>query len=310
MRYRTAVLLLAAGLALSGCGGGPNETERARAGDPADPTPARRTPLAASSPTQNDQIYTTSGMVLEDESHGPQVCFSGGPLILPPQCEGTDITNWDWDAVTGEESQKGTTWGHYTLVGTFDGRSITLTEPPSAAVPETRGRPPRPDFTSPCAPPEGGWVVPDPETATGPALRAAGSYAQGQPDGAGWWLDHSFRPAYPDSAADLDEKRPEDHVSRLVLNFRFTGDLDLHKVELRKRWGGAMCVLQVDQSRAELERILNDLTTEPNIHGGSVEITTNDIWLDVMVNDGLQNRLDQKYGEGTIRVDAHLRPAN
>lgn len=299
MRRSRALVLLALAVALGSCEPRQDEPELAGAGDQSDPTRD-----ATATPTKDVRVYTTSGAVLEDATHGPQLCFGGMPAT-PPQCEGTAITNWDWDAVTDEETRQNTTWGFYTLIGTYDGRTFTLTEAPGAP---TRSSYPRTDLTSPCAPPEGGWVVPEPERATGPALRAAGKYTESHPDGAGWWLDQSTEPAYPDSATALDRKRPEDHVSRLVLNFRFAGDLERHQTELRDRWGGAMCVLPVRWSEAELEQILQDLMADPNSIYGSVEISTNDIYLQVMVDDGLQDRLDKEYGEGTVRVAPYLRP--
>jgi hypothetical protein len=37
---------------------------------------------------------------------------------------------WDWDTVDEKESVRGTTWGRYHVVGTFDGEQIRLTAPP------------------------------------------------------------------------------------------------------------------------------------------------------------------------------------
>jgi hypothetical protein len=72
---------------------------------------------------------------------------------LPPQCGGPDIKGWNWDAVADKESVNGTTWADVTVVGTFDGSTFTLTEPPSAIgkrpVEET------PDFSPACSEPEG-----------------------------------------------------------------------------------------------------------------------------------------------------------
>jgi hypothetical protein len=47
----------------------------------------------------------------------------------PPQCGGLPVTGWDWDAVEHEEAQ-GVRWGSYIVTGTFDGKSLVLTEDP------------------------------------------------------------------------------------------------------------------------------------------------------------------------------------
>ncbi|WP_091034948.1 hypothetical protein [Glycomyces harbinensis] len=47
----------------------------------------------------------------------------------PPQCGGLPVTGWDWDAVDHEEAE-GVRWGSYIVTGTFDGKSLVLTEDP------------------------------------------------------------------------------------------------------------------------------------------------------------------------------------
>jgi hypothetical protein len=47
----------------------------------------------------------------------------------PPQCGGLPVTGWDWDTVEHEEAQ-GVRWGSYIVTGTFDGKSLVLTEDP------------------------------------------------------------------------------------------------------------------------------------------------------------------------------------
>ena len=47
----------------------------------------------------------------------------------PPQCEGLPVTGWDWEAVDHEEAS-GVRWGSYIVTGTFDGKSLVLTEDP------------------------------------------------------------------------------------------------------------------------------------------------------------------------------------
>jgi hypothetical protein len=53
----------------------------------------------------------------------------------PPQCGGPEITGWDWETVEADSAQ-GTTWGEYTVEGTWDGETFHLTE---AAAPPADG---------------------------------------------------------------------------------------------------------------------------------------------------------------------------
>ena len=51
----------------------------------------------------------------------------------PPQCGGLPVTGWDWSSVEHEEAE-GVRWGSYIVTGTFDGKSLVLTEDPVATA--------------------------------------------------------------------------------------------------------------------------------------------------------------------------------
>lgn len=252
----------------------------------------------------NERLYTTSSTVLEDKSHGPELCLGGVMESYPPQCGGPAITNWDWSKVAGEESSLGTTWGTYTVVGTYDGTAFALTEPPGKP---TRSEFQWPDTSTPCEPPEGGWRPVDPAKTTVEAETAATEYVRNQPDRAGLWPDYSINPGY-------DRDNPEsDGVSSdpkyYVLNVRFTGDLERHEAALRELYGGALCIREVERSEDELREIMIDVTKDiPNAVFAAVEVTTNGVSVRVTVDDGVQERLDEKYGKGVIQVNAALTP--
>ncbi|GAB2833295.1 hypothetical protein GCM10022221_35210 [Actinocorallia aurea] len=72
--------------------------------------------------------HTGVGTVLEKAESGPRFC-SVVRESLPPQCDGPEIVGWDWNAVP-HRSQNDVRWGEYTVVGTWDGTRLTLTEPP------------------------------------------------------------------------------------------------------------------------------------------------------------------------------------
>lgn len=59
--------------------------------------------------------------VLQKDAEEPQLCLGAVAESYPPQCSGPEITGWDWDAVDGEESASGVTWGAYAVTGTWDG---------------------------------------------------------------------------------------------------------------------------------------------------------------------------------------------
>jgi hypothetical protein len=57
-----------------------------------------------------DQRYEGSFTLLESAEHGPELCHEVF-TSLPPQCGGPSVVGWDWDAVDGEKTMSGTTWG-------------------------------------------------------------------------------------------------------------------------------------------------------------------------------------------------------
>ncbi|GAB2621294.1 hypothetical protein GCM10027168_61580 [Streptomyces capparidis] len=128
-----ALLALCAALTLTGCGG--SDGDGRAAADPSVPAPG--TPGTPDRPPHNvvPEDYTgrfrVTATVLESPDHGPQLCHTVAES-LPPQCAGPDVVGWDWSRVRAQ-TENGTTWGEYRLVGTWDGKRFTPTEPPAAA---------------------------------------------------------------------------------------------------------------------------------------------------------------------------------
>jgi len=234
--------------------------------------------------------YRVSGMVLENAEHGPQLCRGAGES-LPPHCRGLDILGWSWDGIEHDDVA-GVKWGVFELVATFDGRRLTLAEPPQ---PPTVQRPgPEPDFTTPCPPPPGGWRVVDEAKATDGAYKAAARLADAAPDAAGTWIDQN---------GGTNDPR------KLVLNARFTGDLAAHEARLRAVWGGALCVSRAQRSTAELNRLAADLSGEPGVLSAGADLLTNQVVAEVYVaTDARQRELDSRYGVGVVRQRSLLEP--
>jgi hypothetical protein len=256
----------------------------------------------------DDQRYTATGLVLESPDHGPQLCLGGVDDSLPPQCGGPDITNWDWSDVEAE-SASGTTWGEYTVVGTYDGTAFTLTEP--AQPPAEREPGPEFEISTPCDEPEGGWAVVDESTATDEAMNAAIAYAGEQSDYAGLWLDQSINEELATASDDEIEGIAND-PTRLVLNVSFTGDVERHEAELRDFWGGALCVVLAERSEADLLAIQQELHEEyEGLLSSGVDTQAGRISAQVIVDDGsLQTELDERYGEGVVVLHSALRPVD
>ncbi|MFZ6003654.1 MAG: hypothetical protein ACOYXM_06930 [Actinomycetota bacterium] len=255
------------------------------------------------------QRYEANATVLESPAHGPQLCLGAIATSLPPQCGGPDIVGWGWDAVEGEEAANGTTWGSYRVVGTYTGGVFTLTEPAVAPDPSLGDDGFSVDFTSPCPAPAGGWAVVDVATATEAGQQAANEYAVAQADYAGSWVDQSINPALADGFDPGDEEVAND-PTKLVLNVRFTGDLERHTEELRARWGGPLCVTAAEHTSSELEAIQAELSVEPGMLESSTDVVTNQVFVRVIIDDGVQQRLDAQYGKGVVRVTSALRPVS
>lgn len=262
------------------------------AGVGSDPRPGQDRP--------DDQLYEISTTVLESKAHGPMLCPGGMTASLPPQCGNVPITNWDWDAVAREERLSGTIWGAYHVVGTYDGKAFTVTETGPARE-WSDGFSDGP-IVAGCQEPQGGWELPDPDRTSEGDLNAAQRLARGEPDFAGFWIDYLDKP----------REEPIDD-QRIVITAAFTGDLDRHEDQLREVWGGPLCVIEHPRTYRELRRIQKEFT-DSDVQGlghlgSSVDVVDNVVELYVvLLDDEDRRRLDQRYGEGTVRATSALTP--
>ena len=247
------------------------------------------------------QVYEVVAPVLENETHGPRLCLGTILYSLPPQCGEVPITNWDWESADGEETLAGTTWGNYHVTGTYDGTEFTLTETPR---PADREPTPPTDLHTPCQEPPGGWPVPDPDRTSEADIAAASTFVSGQPDAGGFWVDDPTPPS--DGATAMHDA---------VLNVAYTGDLASHEAELRRYWGGPLCLIQVARSRSELLAIQRELTSGVAeelglfvLSAGSEAIHNRVHLTAVLVTPDQQRSLDERYGPGVVIAESRLRP--
>lgn len=227
--------------------------------------------------------------VLANQHHGPQLCQAVAES-LPPQCGGPDIVGWKWDGLA-HESVSGTKWGSFILTGTFDGKSFTLTEPAKTDDGSFKPFERKPDFTSPCP----GPLAPvDLTKATDDALQATNALVAGDADFGGLWID---------------QNTGQNDPAKLVLNIRFTKDLTRHETEIRKVWGGALCLSLARHTEAELRRIQDEVTDEAGMSWTSTDVVTGTVEIGVFVaREGRQRELDSKYGVGLVTLYGTLQP--
>ena len=251
------------------------------------------------------RLYEGNGMVCDDETAGPMLWLGGFRLMIeaPPTCGGIPLLNWDWGAVDGEASERGTTWGSYHVVGAFDGETLAVTEAvPYQDEPAIFGT--NPDTSSPCEKPAGGWVVPDPAHNTQNDVGGAGEYTRSQPDYVASWNTH------------LAPERFE--FSPVIFNAVFTGDAERHEAEIQKVWEGPLCVVARDaptarelaRIRKEVEAGLDELALEMLWSSGPGIEPVIEIGVVADIGGSGQAALDARYGPGLVRLIPALKPVS
>ncbi len=96
----------------------------------ADPsgTPSQA-PLGSVTPVPPEGEVRAVGTVL-DAGGDPQLCLGAIAESYPPQCSGIPLEGWTWDGVDGAESSGDVTWGAYAVMGTYNGETFTVSQPP------------------------------------------------------------------------------------------------------------------------------------------------------------------------------------
>lgn len=258
-----------------------------------------------------DAVAVTTGhpVTVLDDGSGAELCLGAVATSLPPQCGGPRLVGWDWSAHTGEhEGRSGVRWGIFVVTGHYDPTTDEFFVGTVASGADYQW-PPRelPDFSTPCPVPAGGWQIVDPSMTTTEAMYATFDRAAKLDGYATAWLDQSPNPE--SETGEPDDVAMNDPL-QVIVNVRVTGDPAAAEAELREGWGGMLCVTRADHTEGELVSILNEIAADgTGVVGGSPDGVTGVVKVDVVYDDGsLQRGVDDRFGEGLVRVTSALKP--
>lgn len=256
---------------------------RAVDGSAADEAPSSdATSTEAPRPVPDGEVRTAGLVTVLDNGSGPQLCLGAVAESYPPQCGGPELVDFDFGDVGAEEAG-GTTWGQYAVTGTFDGETFTVTDAIPAALYDTMKEPEAGGLDPACDDAE----ATDPDRATPEDLDATLTAASALPTYATAW------------------------ISGGTISVAVTGDAEAAEAELRRTWGGLLCVTEVEESEADL----NEVNTELQAALGDQLLTSGSSRPDsldatVVFDDGsIQAWADETFGEGLVEVTSALVPA-
>ena len=234
------------------------------------------------------QRYEVIAPVLETAERGTQLCLGQWMVsATPPLCDGPELAGWSWDFVGGGNPVTTGTWAEAYVAGAWDpttqvftateGRTPTAVEHERFANSATR-----PDFSVPCAAPEGGWPARSQE-----------------------WPAEQVH-ALPGYAGDWEDPTHQ------VVTVRFTGDLVAAEAAVRQYYGDNLCVVAAQHSMDELVAISNQLLSMSSIKflWSQVYADASGEWVEAGVitpDPDRQAAFDQQYGEGVVRLTPRLR---
>jgi hypothetical protein len=304
MPVRIRVLVLATLLVLTACGSSGQHDVTA---EPSISTTPSSTggPMPTTVPAAAGTVTSKVPVTILDDGGGAELCLGGVMDSYPPQCGGPRLTDWTWADHRGDfEEANGVQWGEFVVTGTFDGKAFTLTRAVPADEYDGGTVESDTDFSTPCGEPDGGWRVLDPTRTTDETMQAAFEHASRLPGYAEAWMDQSRNLA--DGQDDTGEAMND--PAYVTINVRVTRDVGGAETELRKVWGGALCVSKAKHTEAELHRIQNELQDLPGMLGSGPARDLVDAY--VIHDDGsLQAWADATYGAGLVRISSALVPA-
>ena len=282
MRIFAAAAALSVLGALAACSteGEMRAVDDAAAGDPTSPDSAASG--EAPRPVPDGEVRTAGLVTVLDNGSGPQLCLGAVAESYPPQCGGPELVDFDFGDV-GAEQAGGTTWGQYAVTGTYDGATFTVTDAIPAALYDTMKEPEAGGLDPACDDAE----ATDPDKATPEDMDATLAAASALPTYATAWLSNG------------------------TISVAVTGDAEAAEAELRRTWGGLLCVTTVEKTDADLNEVNTELQTalgEQLLTSGSSRPDSLDAT--VVFDDGsIQSWADETFGEGLVTVGSALEPA-
>jgi hypothetical protein len=233
-------------------------------------------------PVPDGEVRTSGLVTVIDDGGGPELCLGAVAESYPPQCGGPALADFDWGDV-GSEEASGVRWGSYALTGTFDGSTFTVTDAIPAALYDTMAAPEEEPLAAACDDP----TTTDTAKATPEDLDATLAAASALPTYASAWLTGD------------------------TINVAVTEDAEGAEAELRRTWGGMLCVTTVERTDADLNEVNQELQAalgDQLLTSGSTSPDSLDA--QVVYDDGsVQEWADATYGDGLVRVSSALVPA-
>jgi hypothetical protein len=244
-------------------------------------------------PPAEAPLYATVTVVID--AGGPVACVGGIALSLPPQCGGVPLIGFDWADVTfQDEGGVRFTNGDTYLEGHFvdDRFEVTLARD---ATDTDRPVSQAYDFSSPCEPPDGGWVIVDPGLVDDGAIGRARSYIERTGELSALWVT--------EPQLEMEMRDP----ARTILNVAVLDNVEEHEAAIREIYGGPLCVVLRTTSADQLRAVQADLTDEMQELGistlGADELRGVVSVGVTAVDPALEAQLAERFGEGVIEFD-------
>src|SRR6478735_1643358 len=277
------ILVAAAALTVLGAATACSTEAEMRAVDRTDAGAAADAPSGeAPRPVPDGDVRTLGLVTVLDDGDGPEMCLGAVAASSPPQCSGPALAGFDWGDA-GSEEAGGVRWGSYALTGTFDGSTFTVGDAIPAALYDTTAAPEPEPLAAACDEP----TTTDTAKATPEDLDATLAAASALPSYASAWLTGDD-----------------------TVNVAVTDDAEGAEAELRRTWGGKLCVTTVERTDADLNEVNQELQAalgDQLLTSGST--TPDSLDAQVVFDDGsIQEWADATYGDGLVRIGSALVP--
>ncbi len=267
-------------------------------------------------PDGGGQRFRAVATVFDYDAAGsaPFLCLGAILESYPPQCGGVEITltNWSWKGLDHEPAQNpvpdlgelDVRWGSYVVVGTYDrgAQTFTLTEPARVARPDDTQPGEDPDFSTPCAAPEGGWPDATEQQVHDAAteIQASNEDENGTPT-----TDESDGPAVIGRFAGLWMSR-NPFVLNVVIGAS-AEEIETNGTEtaIREFYDGALCLVPGRSSMAELVSYQQEISARelPELTSTYSDVVANQVVVELMApNPEIETELIDEYGDA-VRIE-------